>query len=292
MKKVFITGITGLVGRGLAKRFSDSGMRVVGSSAHGISNKKLDKFVEQVYRIRLGEEFDISCFKAVDYIVHCAYDRGKEKYQKNYDGTLMIFNAARTAGVNLQVFISSISAQNKEVSEYATIKYKTEEFFLKQNMVVVRPGLVIGKGGLFLRVKNMLKIFPITPLIDGGRNQVSVVYIEDLAKAIEGLLGPFAPGLYTLISQTMTLREFLAEIKKVYGYKSLNINIPISFAKRVVQIGEFLGIPLPINSNNINGLQGIVKTDKTSDLEQIIGMPTPLGQALGEIYESEHVGEA
>ena len=97
----------------------------------------------------------------VETVVHLAYDR-KAAIELNVEGVKRVFNAAKEAGASRQIFVSSYSARPDALSEYGRLKYLLESFFLECGQTIVRPGLVIGNGGLFGR--NMEKILH-TPLM-------------------------------------------------------------------------------------------------------------------------------
>ena len=50
--------------------------------------------------------------------------------------------------------------------------------------IIVRPGLVLGEGGIFSRISNFVNKSPIVPLPDGGKGCVSVITIERLCNEI------------------------------------------------------------------------------------------------------------
>ena len=153
---LFITGIHGFLGSAMAEHFRRRGHTVTGSARNSS---------EGVVALRIGEPFDPAVFRGSDVVIHAAHDFTAGAKEKNIRGTRAWFEAA--AGAR-QVFFSSYSARPDAASEYGATKYAIEKMFLDAGQAVVRPGLVIGDGGLFAKQRAALRKTPIVPLIAGG----------------------------------------------------------------------------------------------------------------------------
>src|SRR5512137_1467583 len=107
MKTCAVTGATGYVGGRLKAALQQSGWRVMEWSRQAAGGKATVNF-------RLGQEVDPQRLAGTEALVHCAYDfsarRWKDIERVNVAGTENLFRAARTAGVERIVFISSLSA--------------------------------------------------------------------------------------------------------------------------------------------------------------------------------------
>ena len=96
------------------------------------------------------------------------------------------------------VFISSLSAVRGE-SRYAVSKRAAERLF--RNDLILRPGLVLGPGGLFFALSRKLKSSALFPLFDWGADLVSVIAIEDLCRGAEDLINTVSTGTYHLVNR-------------------------------------------------------------------------------------------
>ena len=135
----------------------------------------------------------------MDVVVHLAYDR-KAGIELNVEGVKRVFAAAAAAGVSRQIFVSSYSARPDALSEYGRLKYLLETFFLERGQTIVRPGLVIGNGGLFGRNMEQILHTPLMPLLNAGSDLLPVVAVEDLVTAMTTLLHR-EPGAYNLFNR-------------------------------------------------------------------------------------------
>lgn len=257
---ILVTGANGFLGSALVNALREDGHRVIAASR---SSKDT--------RLSLGESFTPSLFEHVDWVIHCAHDFSADTFQKNIDGTIAIFRAAIAKGCVQHIFISSFSARADSSSDYGKIKYQLENFFLNEQQWVVRPGLIIGNGGLF--GKNMKSILstPIVPLLDGGHDLVPVLGIDDFLKSIRKVF--FSPyGAYNLFnSKLIPMRQLLEAIARAGKHHVFFVSIPSRWAIAIIQILSFLRIYLPINVENLKGVKLNNSSPHQSHLLNVLG---------------------
>jgi NADH dehydrogenase len=263
--KLFLTGVGGFLGSHLAAHWTASGHQVYGASRSGAVVPGL----RHVVPFTLGRPLGPEDLAAMDIVVHLAYDR-QAGIAVNVEGTKLVFAAARAAGVPRQIFVSSYSARPESIAEYGRLKRQLETYFLDRGETIVRPGLVVGNGGLFLR--NMRKILttPVMPLLDGGRDLLPVVAVEDLAVAMTMLLESRV-GAYNLFNPDLvTMRQFIETINRAGRHRALYFNIPVSWATGLLSLSEKLRIKLPIDSDNLRALKQNQECIHKSDLQMLV----------------------
>jgi len=263
--KLFLTGVGGFLGSHLAAHWAASGHEVHGASHSGAVAPGLRRVVP----FTLGQLLSPVDLAGMDIVVHLAYDR-KASVAVNVEGTKLVYAAARGAGVPRQIFVSSYSARPESIAEYGQLKRQLETYFLDRGETIVRPGLVIGNGGLFLR--NMRKILstPLMPLLDGGRDLIPVVSVEDLAVAMTIVLGSRA-GAYNLFNpELVTMRRLIETVNRAGGHWALYFNIPLSWATALVSLSETLRIKLPFDSDNLRALKQNQVCIHRSDLQTLV----------------------
>jgi NADH dehydrogenase len=263
--KLFLTGVGGFLGSHLAAHWAASGHEVHGASHSGAIIPGLCRIVP----FQLGEALNPEDLAGVDIVVHLAYDR-KAGFAVNVEGTKLVYAAATAAGVPRQVFVSSYSARAGSIAEYGRLKRQLETYFLERGETIVRPGLVVGDGGLFLR--NMRKILtsPVMPLLDGGRDLLPVVAVDDLATAMTTLLESRA-GAYNLFNpELVTMRRFIETVNRAGRHRTFYFNIPVSWAASLLSLSEKLRIKLPIDSDNLRALKQNQECIHKSDLETLV----------------------
>ncbi|HXX93402.1 MAG TPA: NAD(P)-dependent oxidoreductase [Planctomycetota bacterium] len=275
--KVFITGVNGFIAGRLAEHLGASGHRVSGSS-------RTPSSLPGARVWSLGDPTDESMFRKVDVLIHCAHDFSRGAIHRNVDGTLALANAARRAGVARQIFVSSLSARPEAISEYGRAKFQIERAFLERGDTVVRPGTVIGKGGLFGKMASMIRERSILPLVDGGKAELTVIGISDLCRAMEAILGRSEPREYNLFYPDRPLmRDLLLRLRERLGRKTLFVPVPGWALLVPLTILRWLRIPSPVDIENLKGYLRSRDLVHPSNLSAVLERPTGIDPALSEV---------
>ncbi|MCX6029775.1 MAG: NAD-dependent epimerase/dehydratase family protein [Chloroflexi bacterium] len=271
MTTVLITGASGFIARSLAPVLRQTGIRTVGGSR---TAQELPDF-DRVYRARLGDSLQ-PIFEAeqVDAIVHGALAEGPDAYEINVAGTTRWLEEASAAGVSLQIFLSTLSATADAAADYGRAKFVLQQRFTAAGEVVFRLGVVVGDGGMFARMRESARRYPVVPMLDGGEQLVYVLGIGYLAAILrdcilrngEGLRGqawnPHQPRAYTL-------REVTEAILRHYGYRRLLLPIPARPILALLLAAEKLpGVKLPVTSANVRGLVKQGRQEIPSDFDR------------------------
>ena len=245
MTSVLITGANGFIARHLAKILKQEGLHTVGISRKASRIYCFDK----IYTAYLGESLK-SVFEeeAIDVVVHCAHHGGKKEFEANVNGTILWMEEARSHGVELQVFLSSLLAKTDALSGYGRAKFELEKQFVSAHQVVYRPGLVVGDGGMFGKMKRSIQKLPVVPLLDKGTTKVYVTGIEFLC--------------YVMMS-----------VRRQFRYLCWFIPVPSSLVLRFLLVVEKLPFfKLNIGSTNLKGLRQSGQEDPRSDFD-MFGYP-------------------
>ena len=266
MGTVLISGASGFIARNTAEKLKKTGFRTIGISR---KRRSLPHF-DAVYPGTLSEMLHGVFEEGVDVFIHCAYHWGKDDYTVNVEGTRIWAEQAEKEGVKHQIFLSSVSARPGSASSYSQAKHILEEWFLAKNFTVVRLGLVVGKGGLFQRMADLVKKYPFVPVLDGGRARVFVSGIQDVCDALCRAAGPedWIPGKAWNIFQPepFYLKKILEEIKKQSGTRCLFFPASSRLALVALRILEKIPIlRIQISSNNVIGLKQDISQDWHSD---------------------------
>jgi len=290
LKTVFITGITGFIGRELAAELHARGYRITGSTTkdatalNTASNKEEIPGADRIHRIVLNTSFDPGCFQGVDVVIHGAYTTGPGAFVDNVEGTRLLLEAAARAGVKQQLLISSFSALSSAQSDYARAKRALEKSFSEEGHTIVRPGLVIGQGGLFGRMYRMLKSFPALPVLDGGRGSTPVLWIGDLKRAIAEIIERELRGEFNLFNdRNPRLIDLLKGIRTEAGFRTWLVPVPTAPIEVTLKAVEALGARLPVTSENVKGYKANQNAGLSSDLSQLIGAETAWENMIREL---------
>jgi nucleoside-diphosphate-sugar epimerase len=248
--KVLITGVNGFIANNLAKFLNEKQIEVYGTSSRDIANHNCIK----TFTLKIGDDFSIENIK-FDWVIHCVYDKNLS-IKENTKSTIDWATEFQKKDVKNQIFISSISAISGNNSEYSLIKQKTEQWFLSNNMNVIRPGLVVGDGGLFKQMIKKVISFPVMPLVNAGNSDVKLIGIKDLISKINNILDRTLAHkeINIFYSNKFILKDVLIGLSKFYGKKIFFINIPFFIIFSIVKVLEILKINIGVTSQNIKGL--------------------------------------
>jgi nucleoside-diphosphate-sugar epimerase len=258
--KVFITGVGGFLGSNLAGALEERGHEVRG------------------VRIRLGEPVDAAVFEDADTIVHCAHDFSPGAMGRNVGGSQLLFDAGKGRH---RIFVSSHSAREDAAGEYGISKYRIERIFLAGGETVVRPGLVIGSGGVFGRQLRTIRKLRIIPLVDGGRDAVAVLAIADFREAMVNLIESGQRSAYNLFNETMpSMREIVDTVLRLEGRRALVAPLPYALTLAAVSAAERLKVPLPFNAESLRTLKLNRRPVHESDLRKLVSRETRVEEAI------------
>jgi nucleoside-diphosphate-sugar epimerase len=267
---IAITGAGGFVGSALCRGFESRGWQV----RAGVRKPSHYQGPGRPFVCDLPDELDEAALQGCEVVIHAAWEmrfRDARRARKtNIEGSRRVLQAARDSGARV-VFISSCSAHPAARSRYGRSKLEVERLLDSVRDLSLRPGLVVGTGGLFARMVEGVRRSPIIPLFDGGKQIVQTVGIEELVEAtaraidaeMRGRLVVAHPGgirfgeMMSLIAQQLDKSRFFLPITAT----------PFLWA---AQVGEKLRIPLPFSSENLLGLRGMIAQHSAeSDLTRL-----------------------
>jgi len=252
-----ITGTGGYVGGCLKNYFAARGWEILELTRRPGPGVRAVAF-------QLGAEIPASALAGVDALVHCAYDfqplRPEEIRAVNVDGTRMLFQAARAAGVARIVCLSSISAYDGCRSLYGRAKLEIEKIALDHGALVLRPGLVYGSAprGMFGKLVAQVRKSSVIPLVGHGSQFQFLVHQEDLAAFIEKFIaGKTAMAPRVLIAaheRPWPFRELLSEIARGLDKQVCFVPLPWRLVWVALKTAEACGLRLNFRSDSLVSL--------------------------------------
>jgi nucleoside-diphosphate-sugar epimerase len=264
MRIAAISGVTGFVGRHLLQTFVENGWEVIGLCRHPEQQSAIDSVSFRYYDLS-----DASCgldLHGVDVLIHCAIEsyryRGKSSQSVNVDGSRRLFDTARKCGVKKIVFISSIAARDGTSSSYGDHKLLIESLLDNDRDLVIRPGLVIGDGGIFRALYASIRKFRVAPIFLGGLQPVYTIGVQNLGRALHDLMERDRAGTFVFASRDpVTTRSLYQEIARKAGVEVHLIPLPYRPTLWTLEIVEHLGFALPISSSNLKGIRNMRSVD-------------------------------
>lgn len=205
----------------------------------------------------LGESLPMELDK-IDAAVHLAHDfNGAEAAERTFNGTLKLIEEVRNHGAARQVFYSSYSAGSHAASLYGKTKLRIENAVKDaKDVIIIRPGLVLGESGLYGRISKFAGIFPIIPLPDGGKQKMPIIEVHRLCDDTISILTANSPPkeLNLFEPQITTLKDIVLKAVPPDKTPPFILPFPSWLLHCVLALCEKLKIPLPVTSDNLKGL--------------------------------------
>ena len=266
---VAITGAAGFLGRACCKAFTDAGFRVRAL----VRNPECAAGLPDAMRCNLPDEIDPHAFEGgVRALVHCAYETrsasAEQARRTNVAGTEALLTRARESGVRQLLFVSSMAAHERARSVYGCTKLELEKQFTGAHDTVIKPGVILGRGGLFQRTREMAGKVPVLPLFYGG-GELQTVWIDDICAAIVRAVERELTGTLAIAHpDPVPMAEFYRGIAALDGKHPKLVALPGDLALLGIRMLEGLGMKPPISSDNLLGIKYLHRFDTRADLER------------------------
>jgi len=295
-KTVLITGAGGLLGQALVKSlaFKNYTVRAV---VH-----KVNLYFPPLANIEMieGNIINIESVKKfcknIDVCIHLAARKLDESdsYQVNVEGTQNLLKYCTNRKVKLFIYISTLAVNIQNKGIYAQTKYIAGELVKKSKLpfLILRPGIIYGDPykGVFASLVRYSSL-SITPMIGNGSQQVSPIYVDDVAEIIaECLFSKKIAGKIFDVGgkESITLKQFLLSIRKYYHEiknAAFVLHIPINIGFFLARIfALFLSKP-PITVSNIKGSTQILECEPEKLLKLLKYQPRSLKEGLQQTKE-------
>ena len=283
MKSVAITGASGMLGSHLSAFFLARGWRVH-ALVRDPDSLPIASAHLRVHRFDLSDDTHAlpGDARAPMALIHCAAatrSRDVGNPQRNdEDAARRLFAAARAQEIQPIVFLSSTSARVDAPSVYGRTKYAIEGLLDPDRDLALRLGLVLSRtgGGLFQRMTSWIERTRIVPGFGARAQRVQVIHVDDVCLGIERALERNITGRLTLADPVgIRFTDLLDEIARRSGRRTLTLPVPLRPMGTLLRFGERLGIPLPVTSENLLGLEHHDFVPSSADLKRL-GLELPL----------------
>jgi nucleoside-diphosphate-sugar epimerase len=270
-KTVAITGASGFLGGELIKHFSDQGWQVIAL----VRKPRLsDNPAVRYEHYDITEVPEDGLLDGVDVVVHTAFVKYDAKHpdamESNITGAKSLLKAAKKAGVKKTIFISSMSSHEDAISVYGRQKLAIEQLFDLKRDVVLRCGLILGKGGIVQEMAQFMRTKHAVPLIGGGKQPLQVIGVYDLARLIQKAAEANFGGRFVAANpQVYTYRQFYQALAKALRVKVLYVPVPYSVLVTVFRVVTLLRLPLGVGEDNLQGLKMLRSMESANDLKKL-----------------------
>ena len=268
---LFVTGVSGLVGRALLARLAprrvDDGKGARPERVLGLS-RNVSAVSESNVTLLKGNLLDAGSYRehlaGADAIVHLAALTGKARqaeYERvNVDGTRLLLDAAREAGVKRFFYVSTIATTYPEHDSYpyARSKAAAEKLVRESGLEwsILRPTIVLGKRAPAWQSMVSMAGLPVIPFFGPGTTRVQPVLVGDLADAIGSWCASdefLGQALDVGGPEVLTFEELIRRIRESRGGgRGRVLHLPAGLVKGCLNLAEPLLLPvLPLTAGQL-----------------------------------------
>ena len=245
----------------------------------------------RVGRADLPDTIDETLLYDTDVLVHAAWATRETNEaraeRQNVEGTRRLVEVARRAGVGRLVFVSSVAAALDAPNYYGRSKAAVERLFDPARDLVVRPGTILarGGGGIFGLMRDLMQTVHVVPLFGGGRQLLQTVHVDDLCEAVARAIERGLTGVVNVAEpDPMAFRDALRLAARRMGVRCLFVPLPFAPVLAMVRTIERLGLPSPLRSESLLGMQGLRAVPVADDLCQLDLRVRPAAESFAQIF--------
>jgi NADH dehydrogenase len=236
---VCMLGGTGFVGRAIADRLSERGVRVKVLTRTLTRSREL--WVLPTVEIAVTDPHDeialAAHFEGMDAVINCCgilHQTRRQSYKAVHtELPRKIVGACRAAGVRHLVHVSALGAAQDGPGEYLRSKARGEmavrEAAPNLPYTILRPSVIFGEGDDFLnRFATLTAFLPVIPLAC-ARTRFQPIWVEDVARAVGATLGNarMFNQTYDLCGpRAYTLRELVQLVAELGGRRRGIVELP------------------------------------------------------------------
>lgn len=226
-----VTGAFGYSGKYITLKLLDRGYSVITLTN---SLRRENPFGERVRAFPFN--FDkpeklIASLKSVAVLYNTYWVRFNHKMFNQADAvknTIILFNAAKEAGVQRIVHISITNPSVDSKLEYFSGKAKLEEALIKSGLhySILRPAVLFGKEDILINnIAWALRKLPVFGIFGDGQYRLQPIYVEDLAElAVEQgkskedvITNAIGPETFTYKELVETIGDIIGKQKPIFS---------------------------------------------------------------------------
>lgn len=265
MKSLFITGASGFLGSKILERIRPEEYESI-----TLLGRRMPVLPDQLrsatnISVVQGSLADVDLYGSSlsqnTYIVHLAAITGKadpeDYYSVNTEGTRLLSEAARKAGVSGILFVSSIAVSfpDRKGYLYADSKEKAERIVQDSGLAycIVRPTIILGDGSPIWNSFYKLAQSSTIVLPGNGKTRIQPIHVEDMASLIRSILSSQRFRNETLElggPEVVSMEDFVCRIHRASkGGKPKVLHLPLGFIVMFLRAIEKVNRNLlPVNS--------------------------------------------
>ncbi len=286
---ILVTGGSGYVGSHLVRRLIESGksIRVLVRDPQrasregrlaGLSIEQVEGDVTEPASLDAA----VAGASAVVHTVAIAIEKGRGSYEEiNYQGTLNVLEAARTAGVRRFVNLSQLGADPEIPYRFLASKGAAQAAVAASELdwTAFRPSVIWGPEDEFANTFARLVPFSpiIYPIVGDEHATFQPVWVEDAVSAmVQSLEDRSTIGEEFELGgpEVLTLEQIERRTLQAVGARRIMVRFPMPLLRLVVKLME-LSLPSPPVTSSLLELLAVSNVPSANALTRFVSDPRP-----------------
>jgi uncharacterized protein YbjT (DUF2867 family) len=228
-----VTGAFGYSGKYIARRLLAAGHRVVSLTN---STDRENEFGDRVRAVPFhfdAPEQLVESLRGVEVLYNTYWVRFNHPLFQHADAvanTLVLFDAARRAGVQRVVHVSITNPSEDSPLEYFRGKARLERALMESGLsyAILRPAVLFGPEDVLVNnIAWALRRLPVFGVFGWGKYRLQPIHVDDLAELAVGYGASRANAVVEAIGpETFAYRELVAVIARAIGVRRLILPVP------------------------------------------------------------------
>jgi len=256
-----VTGAFGYSGKYIAARLIESGHRVITlTNSVNRSNPFGEKLEVFPFNFNKPDEL-VKSLQGVSVLYNTYWIRFNHKlfnHSEAVENTIVLFNAARKAGVKKIVHVSITNPSEDSDLEYFSGKARLEKHLMQLGIsyTILRPTVLFGKEDILINnIAWALRKLPVIGVFGDGQYRLQPIYVDDLAELAVNRGEILENEIIDAIGpETFTYRELIEKIGEIIGKNRKIVSVSPGFGYFACSLmGKFVG-DIIITREEIKGL--------------------------------------
>jgi len=198
---IFITGITGFLGKSLLKKINPEQYNkvyfLIRNSDSELIKTFPENFIPVIGDLHKPESYEKTLAEMeIDTVIHLASVTGKvspQEYEKTIvTGTKNLLEKCKENKVSNIIYLSSIAAKFEKIKKYhyGLAKREAENIIANSGLKysIIRPTMILGKSSAVFEGFSNLATLPITPVFGKGNTMLQPIDVDDVSNIIISIL--------------------------------------------------------------------------------------------------------